>query len=190
MRIHFSCFALLAFCCIFTGMDGGAACLLAVLLHEAAHILILGLLHALPSRLVVTALGCRMICTKENFISEWQQAAVSLAGPGMNWLCFLLAAALHGENAVFAKASLALGMIHSLPIEPLDGGLALRYILKKMFSEENAERISRMISATLLLPLGVLGFLVLLRTHYNYSLLALSLYLMLYLVMGQDYTEP
>ena len=43
-------------------------------------------------------------------------------------------------------------------------------------------------AAALLLPLWVLGFWVLLRTRYNYTLLALALYLMLYLVLGKDYS--
>lgn len=34
--------------------------------------------------------------------------------------------------------------------------------------------------------MAVLGFLILLRTRYNFTLLAMSLYLMLYLLLGKD----
>ena len=64
---------------------------------------------------------------------------------------------------------------------------ALRRLLEARLSPGGAERAGRWVSAGLLAPLWVLGFLVLLRTRYNYSLLALALYLMLYLVLGADY---
>ncbi len=86
----------------------------------------------------------------------------------------------------FARANLALALVHSLPVEPLDGGLALRYLLRGLLGAGRAEKISRISSALCVFPLALLGFWVLLRTRYNYSLLALSLYLMLYLVLGKD----
>ncbi|WP_305116482.1 hypothetical protein [Acutalibacter muris] len=94
------------------------------------------------------------------------------------------------DGSAFWGASFALALTHSLPIEPLDGGLALRYFLRGKYTYEKAEQISRMISTILLVPLAILGFSILLRTRYNYSLLALSIYLMLYLVMKWDYTQP
>lgn len=108
----------------------------------------------------------------------------------MNWLCFLLAASFGLGGSGFAGANLALGIAHSLPIEPLDGGLALRYLLRQRHGALWAEKASRIVSAAFLFPLAALGFLIVLRTRYNYSLLALSVYLMLYLVLGWDLTQP
>ncbi len=42
------------------------------------------------------------------------------------------------------------------------------------------------VSLLFLFPMAVLGFLILLRTRYNFTLLAMSLYLMLYLLLGKD----
>ncbi|WP_322173769.1 hypothetical protein [Acutalibacter caecimuris] len=190
VQVYFSCFALLAFCCIFNGMGGGAACFLAVILHECAHLAAMWVFGVYASQVTLTALGCRVVPSKGKNLPDCRQAVVSLAGPGVNLLCFLLALALGAAQSTFAGASLALGIAHSLPIEPLDGGLALRYLLRARLGGPRAEKLSRMLSALFLFPLAVLGFLVLLHTRYNYSLLALSVYLMLYLVLGRDYAQP
>ncbi len=66
----------------------------------------------------------------------------------------------------------------------------MRYYLCERFSYEMAGKISHIISILLLIPLATMGFLVLLHTRHNYSLLALSIYLMLYLVLKWDLTQP
>ena len=41
VRLGFSCFALLSFCCLFLGADGSAFFLAAAACHEAAHVAML-----------------------------------------------------------------------------------------------------------------------------------------------------
>ena len=81
---------------------------------------------------------------------------------------------------------MALGLLHSLPVEPMDGGMALRALLCARMNGEQAGKLSLVISLGVLFPMAVLGFLVLLRTRYNFTLLAMSLYLMLYLLLKRD----
>lgn len=189
IQVNFSCFALLAFCCIFTGMGGGAACFLAAMLHEAAHLAVMWAVKAPPAAVKLSALGCKTQSDKANCLSEPRQILISLAGPTANWLCWLLLLFFGCGGSPFAKASLVLGLVHSLPVEPLDGGLALHYFLRRTAGERGAEIISRAVSAAVLTPLAVLGFFVLLRTRCNFSLLALSMYLILYLLLGWDDTQ-
>lgn len=189
-RIDFSFFALAAFCCIFTGAEGGLACFSAVCIHEAAHLAVMCAMGVRPEGVRLSALGCRVELSGQNVLTDRQDMWVSLAGPGINWLSLALTAALGSGSSSFCTASFALAFAHSLPIEPLDGGMALRYFLRGRYGDEKAVIISRVISTLFLVPLAVLGFLVLLRTRYNYSLLALSVYLMLYLVMKWDLTQP
>lgn len=190
VRIDFSFYALIAFCCIFTGAEGGLACFAAILIHEAAHLAVMGMFHAGLAEIRLSALGCRIISREARLLNDRKNAAVSLAGPEANWVSLLLSAALGYGNSPFALASLALALAHSLPVEPLDGGLALHYILRDRYGNERSEIICRVVSVLFLIPLAVLGFFVLLRTRYNYSLLALSVYSMLYLVLKWDLTQP
>ncbi len=187
LNLHFSCFALLAFCCLFAGFTGGAFLLLAVSLHECAHLAVLFFFRAPPKSAGFSALGCRLELAPGNRLSYWQNAAVSLAGPAVNLLCFALLALCGLQEHGFSSASLALGAFHILPIEPLDGGLALRAFLCGFLDERKARKTTFFISLLLLLPMASLGFLVLLRTRYNFSLLAMSVYLMLYLLLKRDF---
>ncbi len=188
-EFRFSFFALLAFCCLFAGFSGGAFLWLAMAFHEAAHFAVLCWFHAKPKALAFSALGCRMTADPEKALGFWQSALVSLAGPAANLLSFAAFHLAGGGNCAYASFSLALGVFHILPVEPLDGGLALRAFLNCLTDGDRAARISFRLSLLFLLPLAVLGFLVLLRTRYNFSLLALSVYLMLYLVLGRDFFD-
>lgn len=187
MQMGFSCLALLAFACQFAG-DRCPALLLAMLCHEGGHLLALCAVGTAPRQVTLSALGCRMSLPPGARLTGWQGMLVSLAGPGANLLCFLLCLLTGQASGAFAMGSLALGLLHLLPVEPLDGGLAMHRLLEGITRPSRAERVSRWVSAVCILPLFVLGFTILLRTRYNFTLLALSIYLMLYLVLGQDQT--
>lgn len=186
LTIRFSFFALLAFCCLFAGASSSAFLLLAVLLHETAHLLVMCLFHDPPQSVSLSALGCHMILFEGKPMSYGKNVLVSLAGPFVNLLSFGVIALFDRQNHIFALASLALGIFHCLPIEPLDGGLALRAFLSSFLETEKAEKMTFFISLVLLFPLALLGFLILLRTRYNFSLLLMSLYLMFYLVLKRE----
>lgn len=185
--IGFSCFALLAFCCLFLGAGSSAFFLAAVACHELAHIGTLFWLRTPPALIKLTALGCRMVPNRERVLSYTQMAVVSLSGPGMNLFCAGLMALLGRINHPFFMASLILGILHSLPVEPLDGGMAFHALLCVAMGREQASKVVLAVSLVFLFPMAVLGFLVLLRTRYNFTLLAMSLYLMLYLLLKRDF---
>ncbi len=64
--------------------------------------------------------------------------------------------------------------------------MALRACLSSLLGSDTAAKITFAVGLAVLIPLAVLGFVILLRTRYNFSLLAISLYLMLYLVLKHD----
>lgn len=187
IQVGFSCFVLLAFVCLFMG-PGALWALLAITLHEGGHLLALKSFGAAPRQLRLSAMGLRLMLPAGAGLSGGRGAVVSLAGPAANLASFLFCLLIGHPNGPFAQSSLALGLLHLLPIEPLDGGLALRGLLSLIMPPRRAEAVSRWASGLLVLPLGALGFWLLLRTRYNYSLLALAVYLMLYLVLGEDYS--
>ena len=186
LTIRFSFFSLLAFCCLFAGASSSAFLLLAVLLHEGAHLFVMCLFRAPPESVDLSALGCHMILRQQMPLSYRQNVLVSLAGPFANLISFAVMLLVSRQGHIFAQASLTLGIFHCLPIEPLDGGLALRALLSSFLETEQAEKITFAVSLLLLFPLSLLGFFILLRTRYNFSLLLMSLYLMLYLVLKRD----
>ena len=87
---------------------------------------------------------------------------------------------------VMGYENLFIGLINLLPIMPLDGGQILFVILSKRVCGETCERVTQIVSFLTLLPLALVGFIILLESKYNFSLLFLCFYLMTYLLFKND----
>lgn len=190
VELKFSFFALLAFCGTFAGFSSGAVLFAAVLLHELSHLAAMLCFHSPPERFTVSALGCRLQKRPQCTLSYGRNAVISLAGPIGNLVVFASLFALGHGDTYFAMCNLTLFALHILPIEPLDGGMALHYFLDSLLSKHTADKITTAVSLIFLFPISLLGFAVLLNTRYNFTLLAMCCYLMLYLLLKRsDLTE-
>ena len=181
LEIRFGFFAVPA---LILTLGGGAHLLPAILacaVHEAGHLLAAKLCGARIDSVRFGALGIRIEGNLQG-LSYLRQAAVSLAGPLTNLLCFLLCLPL---PSVFCTMQLCLFLFHILPAVPLDGGTALYCALCSVLAVKTAARWSTGISVVLAFLLGILGFSVLLRSKGNFTLLAVAVYILFYLVMKQ-----
>lgn len=182
--IHFSAFVLLAFCNLFAGLQNGGLMLLSVALHEGAHLAMMFSLNRAPDEILISGLGLRIQLPYGGHLSYGDSIKISLAGPLANLLAAVIAVLLGVRELAFIN--LAIGCVHLLPIEPLDGGLALRAFLSARMGAERGARWSLAVSVTFLFPMLTIGFMLLLRSRYNFSLFLLSVYLLLYLVLKKD----
>ncbi len=150
-----------------------ALCLLASLIHELGHITVMLCLRDRPACVTLGVFGMRMERRSMQRLGYGALCAVSLAGPLANAACALVlsgeAALVHGVMAV----------THILPVVSLDGGEALYALLCTRLSEQQADTVLQICSATVLLPLTVLGVCVLFNGGYNFTLLILCFYLIL-----------
>ena len=91
---------------------------------------------------------------------------------------------LRDNQALFSVVAInaALALFNLLPVSGLDGGRILECVLLKRFSVEKSEIILCVTSLVVLIPLTVAGFLTLVKSRYNFSLLLLSVYLLILLV--------
>lgn len=147
-------------------------CLLAAVLHELGHILMMRLCH-----LRIKAVSLRMfdvLIEADEPKSFMQDIAVTSGGVCMNLLC---AAVLIPINRKIGLPHLALGIFNLLPLMSLDGGRLLELILSRRCSARVCRNILRVTTFVFILPLMTGGFYLLLQSRYNYSLLAISLYL-------------
>lgn len=177
-------FGFLAVPALILTLGGGAhllPALFAAAVHEAGHILAAHICGARIHSVRFGAMGIRMLGNLHT-LSFLRQAAVSLAGPLMNLLCFFLCLPL---PRAYCAIQLCLFLFHILPAVPLDGGTALYCALCSVLSEKNASRWCVGISVTLSFLLGVLGFSILLRSKGNFTLLAVAVYILFYLLMKQ-----
>ncbi len=147
-------------------------CFLAALLHESGHLLMMRLNH-------VSVRGLRLrlfdvLIEADAPKSFRADVLITLGGPVMNLLCFLLFRPL---DMKLSLPHLALGVFNLLPVMSLDGGHLLVITLERRFSPRVSGTLLRITTFLFILPLMTAGIYILLNSGYNYSLLAISLYL-------------
>ena len=166
-----------------TAALGVASCLA----HESGHLLFLLLFGDSPRKIHLGAFGMRIERNCALKLSLAKECAIVLAGPIFNLvLAGLFALSQNTETSAFRNAALVnlgLALFNLLPIEALDGGRALYYILcASSFGEDKARRICGKVSLVVLIPLICLGVALLVVSGYNFTLLIVSVYLFLLLM--------
>lgn len=156
-------------------------CLLASIMHEIGHFIMLMIFRCRPKQIVVSVFGIRVEQKQNSKLSFIQNMWVSLAGPIVNLFTFSLLWLLEYRNMI-AFIHLTLGIFNLLTIEPLDGGQALLNILYQYIDANRAEKIVTVVSVCTLLPVAFLGFFLLIVSGYNFTLLTIALYLGLLLL--------
>ncbi len=153
--------------------------LMAAVIHEFSHVSCLIYFEQPPKKVELNALGMKIVREQETKLSLGQEAIVALAGPITNILIALLTAMMP-EIAWANRATtinLSLAIFNLLPIFELDGGRAIYYLLCINFQERIASRILTVLSVITLFLLYLLGFLVLFKSKYNFTLIAATIYL-------------
>ncbi len=133
-----------------------AASILAIILHESAHIVAMTVLGVRLQSAEFHALGVR-ICPVSCLMSYGKEIAVMLSGPAVNIIAGLIF--YYNGNLSHAYPQLCLGLMNLLPCTKLDGGCALRCALAMTKYHRGADRLCDVISwVTVVLVLIVAVF--------------------------------
>lgn len=165
-----------------------AWCVAASAMHEAGHFITMYLFRCRPSLVSIGLFGIRVEQNVNKPVSYMQSMLISLSGPAVNLVSFAVLLVTTGTT-VPAMIHLIIAVLNLLPIESLDGGQALYFLLAGHSGEERAERICFCVSIVVLVPLATVGFFLLLRSGYNFTLLVVSIYLGLLLLLKRKYVK-
>ena len=186
-QLHFLFLAALGIV-LFT--DAGPTALLgiaAVAIHECGHLLTMVLCGIPPHSVTIQPFGVLIHQREDHRKSYLRDGLVSLGGPVSNGIAMGVAAIAQRWLGVpmgeWLLVNAALGIFNILPIESLDGGRAVYCFLCIRQPPGRSERVVAVVSFVCLVPMSVIGFLFLLESRYNFSLLLASVYLMLCLVL-------
>lgn len=154
---------------------------MAVIIHECGHLFAMLICKSQPDKIKISLFEIKITNSSRQLNTTRQNIFIIFFGPLVNFICFILFYLLYLCNSEFllpiAMANLCTGLFNMLPVMSLDGGQLMYVILCRKFSEKSAERIINITAVIILFPLTVLGFMVLLNSKYNFSLLFVCAYL-------------
>ncbi len=167
VEISFWFVALFAFLLVIDEKLNLAMALSAVFIHEASHVLAIVLVGERVEKICFSAFNLN-IGAKLYTLTPLKKFIVAFSGPFANILLFI---SLNKFFPDFAAVNLAYGCFQLLPINSLDG----ETMLSSFNISINALKIVSVLCCFLL---AVLGFIVLLNSRFNFSILAVSLMLL------------
>lgn len=176
--------AVLCLCLLLDKSGMTAVGLLAVAVHESGHLLCMRWVQIPVNEMRFGLFDIKIVRGKHR--GYWQELAVALAGPAANLICAGLLYLVPAWHGVAVWANLLLALFNLMPVTSLDGGQAVYNLLCMGLSEEQAQGIGLVLSLLVLFPMAIWGFLILLQTKYNFTLLFVSCYLMMCLLLKID----
>lgn len=161
------------------------------LLHECGHLFFLLVFDAKPQKILFGLCGMTIVGRDELTLNYKQECLAAFAGPFVNLCCFFIFYLLYERNKEMfffqsASINLFIFLFNSLPIFSLDGGRILHAVCMEYLSEELTLNIEKVCSFFCILVVMTLGFYILLKSRYNFSLLLLSFYLIASLYKKSD----
>ncbi len=160
--------------------------LLASLIHELGHVIVLILIGHKPKELTFEIVGIKLVQPNKT-ISYIKEILVLLAGPMANIIMFLLLNYSFREIYilnVFSFTHLFIGLFNLLPIGGLDGGKILNILFKLKFNDIFANIFAKTISIIIIIPVIFISLYLFIFKH-NFSLMTTSIYLLFMVIFNK-----
>jgi stage IV sporulation protein FB len=161
---------------------------ISAMIHESAHIAAYLTYGAQMEYICLMPFGISAKLQSLTAISCKKEIYSSLAGICANLITAGVCAMIYQKIPLdgldfFILCNLSLATINAIPILPLDGGRALYYFLLQKTDPIRAKKICLCLAIILLITLFGLAIFILIKTGYNFSLLMIDCYLLLYLII-------
>lgn len=182
IEIGFLFTASAAFLLVFNMNDSIRLGILFSLIHEIGHLTAIILFKEKPERISFGLFGMTIVRKNDLTQNYRKEFFTALAGPFMNFIIALIFYIVNLKysdelNQKIIIVNLIIGSFNMMPVFALDGGRALESVLKMHFSENTGEKILKPISFVTLVIMMSFGFYILISTGYNFTFLAISIYL-------------
>lgn len=162
------------------------------ILHETGHLLIMTSVGNKPQAIRFEITGMNIIRQPDLKISTKNEIFIALGGPLINLICFLISVVIlciyENENILtFGCINLILMIFNLLPINKLDGGLALYYILSQKFDNLTCTKILKITSVFFIALIYIWGIFAFVSSKYNISLIIIAIFLTLSMFSCNEY---
>lgn len=167
--------ALITFLLIFAPNGSALTALVCCIIHEIGHLAAIYIFGGKVSGFSLGAYGMRIDSAQNIRISPGKEAIISFAGPFTNILIIIFGLIIKSD--VLIKVNLCLCIFNLLPVGRTDGYNTIYNGLSLFFNEANIKDVLRIISTSFLIIIYIFGIIVLIKTKFNFSLLAAAVYL-------------
>lgn len=152
--------------------------LLAALLHEIGHIIVMLICGQKIARIKILPIGLD-IKTAPCVSSYKADIAISIAGILANICVIMICSRFESTDTLnfFKISNMILILLNILPIRSLDGGQILEKTLELTTSPDTAERVMKTVSFFCLVLLWSFAVWIFFESNYNFTLLMMCIYL-------------
>ncbi len=169
--------AVLALLCVMSKNGYASMGLVCCVLHEMGHLIFMKAVGGRVRAISLGAYGMRIDTAPDINLSPLKDAFIAFGGPFVNIVLFIIGLAI--GNRMLMSVNLVLAVFNLLVIESMDGYNLIYNILISRFQTEKVKAALRFVSAAFLVLLYYFAFLVLLKSRYNFTVLAVAVYLTL-----------
>ena len=146
-----------------------AECFLMCILHEAGHLTAMLICGKRAEEITLGYFGMKIVTDKQ-LLTPVRDAVIAFAGPLVNLVTSAIFYII-GKSDI-AALSLSLGIFNLLPVTMLDGG----HIISAFFPDNRLHKALSLVCSLILLCIGIF---VAVYTKENFTILIVSLYLVL-----------
>ncbi len=152
------------------------------ILHEFGHLFAIVACSERPETVRFGIFGMTII-RKNDITQDYKKEFITaISGPLMNFFLFLMLFGLYAlcRKEILLKSAamnLMIGLFNITPVFSLDGGRALESMLSQRLPCDRCESVMKAVSVMFLIPMTALGFYILIKSGYNFTFLAISIYL-------------
>lgn len=182
VEIGFLFTASAAFLLVFNVNDSIKLAIIFSLVHELGHLAAIIICREKPECVSFGLFGMTIVRRSDITQNYYKEIFTAVSGPLANLIFALIGCLVYlkkgGELSLKITAvNFAIAFFNLMPVFGLDGGRALESLLKQNFSENASEKIMRLVSFFTLVVMMGFGFYILISTGYNFTFLAISIYL-------------
>lgn len=177
VRINISVYfaAVITFLLLFAPNGSALPALICCILHETGHLTAIYIFGGKVSGFSLGVYGMRIDSQKSLNISPKKEIIIALAGPFVNILFAVIGIII--KSSMLIRINTVLCIFNLLPTGKTDGYNALFNGLSFILSEEKIKDVLRIISTSFLIIIYIAGIIIFVKTKYNFSLLAVAVYM-------------
>ena len=141
-------------------------------IHEVGH-LICGLILGLkPKTIKIMPMGLSILFKNEQ-LKWWKELLVCIAGPIVNFFIALITYNIKAQYLII-YTNILIGVFNLLPVIPLDGGRAIKAILKRLLCYKKANKYISLISYATMVVISIIGLFIIIKLNNIFILLTIA----------------